>query len=294
MGGSQECWRCLRAATWSGCWPTALLRGGTSGTAAGRRRTGFGRPPRPRARIPAERLSRPEVVARPLGFLRVGERPADAFDQLGREVGVADVGRAHARLELKGASIVPRCAVLGLGVGHDNDAWHVLLAFGSKLAYAGRSANRTSRTAGDSNPAAWRGGRSNSTSHRTVAAAQRRAPDAQPPGDNRSCAAAVPHRDCLQARLSHKSVAMQFRCGNVQRRLADLGRHHRVEPGHRRPDALHRRVIGVFSNARDLCDSVPGGPPPPLKNGNRRGYLQVSLRRKRKRPGPTGRLNELP
>src|SRR5215218_5720268 len=29
-----------------------------------------------------------------------------------------------------------------------------------------------------------------------------------------------------------------------------------------------------------LRDSVPGGPPPPLKNGNRRGYLQVSLRPK--------------
>src|SRR5215211_3247386 len=102
--------------------------------------------------IPArDRLSRCGVVARPLGLLRVGERPADAFDQLGREVGVADVGRAHALLELKGTSIVPRWAVLGLAVGHDNDAWHVLLAFGLKLVYAGRSATG-SRTAGESNP----------------------------------------------------------------------------------------------------------------------------------------------
>src|SRR5215217_1287266 len=93
--------------------------------------------------IPArDRLSRCGVVARPLGLFRVSERPADAYDQLGRKVGVADVGRAHALLELKGTSIVPRWAVLGLGVGHDNDAWHVLLAFGSKLVCVGRSANR--------------------------------------------------------------------------------------------------------------------------------------------------------
>ena len=47
-----------------------------------------------------------------------------------------------------------------------------------------------SRTAGDSNTAAGRGRRSSSTSHRTVAAARRSALDAQPRGDNRSCAAA--------------------------------------------------------------------------------------------------------
>src|SRR5215204_1797639 len=40
-------------------------------------------------------------------------------------------------------------------------------------------------------------------------------------------------------------------------------------------------AVGDFNTAESFPDSVPGGPPPPLKNGNRRGYLQVSLRQER-------------
>jgi hypothetical protein len=61
-----------------------------------------------------------------LGPLGVGERPADAFDQLGRKVGILNVGRVHALFQLKGKLIIPgRDAVLG--VGNDDDAWHAVL-----------------------------------------------------------------------------------------------------------------------------------------------------------------------
>jgi hypothetical protein len=36
-------------------------------------------------------------------------------------------------------------------------------------------------------------------------------------------------------------------------------------------------------------DSVPGGPPPPLRNENRRGYLQASLHGQRKHTIIVGR-----
>jgi hypothetical protein len=36
-------------------------------------------------------------------------------------------------------------------------------------------------------------------------------------------------------------------------------------------------------------DSVPGGPPPPLRNENRRGYSQASLHRQRKHTIIVGR-----
>jgi hypothetical protein len=50
-------------------------------------------------------------------------------------MGVVDVGRAHAFFQLKATLIIPgRDAVLGLGVRHDDDAWHVVLPFGSETA----------------------------------------------------------------------------------------------------------------------------------------------------------------
>ena len=68
-----------------------------------------------------------------LGPLSVDERPADAFDQLGREVRVGDVRRSDALLELEAAWIVlGRDLALGLRAGNDDDAWHQLLAFGVK------------------------------------------------------------------------------------------------------------------------------------------------------------------
>ena len=68
-----------------------------------------------------------------LGPLGVGERPADAFDQLGREMGILNVGRVHALLQLKGKLIIP---ALDLGVGYDDDAWHVVLPSRFELADA--------------------------------------------------------------------------------------------------------------------------------------------------------------
>jgi hypothetical protein len=45
-------------------------------------------------------------------------------------------------------------------------------------------------------------------------------------------------------------------------------------------------AVGDIHTAESFPDSVPGGPPPPLKNGNRRGYLQVSASDGlRRRPG---------
>jgi len=108
------------------------------------------------------------ALACPLGVLRVGERPADAFNQLRREVGVVDVGRADALFELKGTSVVAKGdAVLGVGVGHDDDACHVLLAFGWKLVHArddqastnalGGSAGRLTRRPPALQTDRWRG-----------------------------------------------------------------------------------------------------------------------------------------
>src|SRR5215218_2258202 len=72
------------------------------------------------------------VLACPFGLLRIGERPAVAFDQLGRDVRIVDVGCAHALLQLKGTPIVPgRDAVRGFRVRHDDDAWRVLPSFRS-------------------------------------------------------------------------------------------------------------------------------------------------------------------
>jgi hypothetical protein len=79
----------------------------------------------PRASSPAELTT---LAA--LGPL--GARPPDAFDQLGREARVGDVGRTDPLLQLEATSIVPgRDLVLGRRMGHDDDAWHELLPFGS-------------------------------------------------------------------------------------------------------------------------------------------------------------------
>jgi hypothetical protein len=42
------------------------------------------------------------------------------------------------------------------------------------------------------------------------------------------------------------------------------------------PNGLARAVVGLFSNASGLPDSVPGSRRPPLRNENRRGYFQVA------------------
>jgi hypothetical protein len=61
---------------------------------------------------------------------------------------------------------------------------------------------------------------------------------------------------CSRLRLSRKSAATPFHCGAFQRPLRRGESHHRVEPTRRRLDALGRPVIGLFSNSRDLCDSL--------------------------------------
>jgi hypothetical protein len=65
------------------------------------------------------RLSR-AAVACALGLLRVGQCPADALDELRREMRVVQERRAHALFEEEPA----RVAGVDVGVGHDDDACH--------------------------------------------------------------------------------------------------------------------------------------------------------------------------
>jgi hypothetical protein len=60
----------------------------------------------------------------------------------------------------------------------------------------------------------------------------------------------------FRLRLSHKSASMALRCRALQRHLYRGVSHHRVEPTCRPIDALYGPVVGLFSNARDLCDSL--------------------------------------
>jgi hypothetical protein len=81
-------------------------------------------------------------------------------------------------------------------------------------------------------------------------------------------------------RLSHKSAVMPFRCADFPWRLRCGASHDGVEPTCRRLDALHRRVVGRFSNASYLCDTLDdeqarlldrGGRPRLVRGGSQRG-----------------------
>jgi hypothetical protein len=70
----------------------------------------------------------------------VHERPADAFEELRRDVGIADIRRRHALLQLDRAPIVADLGgLVGRSIGDDDQARHAGSSIATPTAQPGRA-----------------------------------------------------------------------------------------------------------------------------------------------------------